>query len=270
MKKSTFVLILFLVISITNTALSQSERVIIKIKNPKDTNYIKADDFYLTHHLYIDFFLRDNLFPDASPEEVISIIKTVKKYVSPGNSVYIEVKKNNGENYKSLFYILKDKKGNDILVLHTNRDTEKGIFLKEINLENKGYVRWYHLNGDKMTYRKDISETNDYSSVSKYELARLYLFDELPDNDDQIEKTVNEYLKTNPDVPEKIKAHILLLDYYIFKRDNQKIKEKIKFLKELFDIYNNEYNLDLLYLFFSKSLNQIELMEALKSDHETR
>ena len=63
----------------TNFGYSQSDKINIKTEHLTEANYLKMDDFYLTHYLYIDLFLRENLFPEAKAEDVSSILKALKK-----------------------------------------------------------------------------------------------------------------------------------------------------------------------------------------------
>src|SRR5690554_4267048 len=89
--------ILILFFSIIGNA--QTNRIKVKNENLTDENYLKVDDFYLTHYLYIDLFLRENLLPDAKLEEVSTVINAIKKYVSIENPLVIEVEKPNNNNY---------------------------------------------------------------------------------------------------------------------------------------------------------------------------
>ena len=63
--------------------------------------------FYLTHYLYVDLFLRENLFPEASVEDVSSIIGAIKTYASPEKTFDIEI------DYKIKIRILKKDDGTD-------------------------------------------------------------------------------------------------------------------------------------------------------------
>ena len=51
-----------------------------------------------------------------------------------------------------------------------------------------------------MTYRKDLSGDNDYSSMNDIDLANAYLFDELPENDNEIESTITKGKNTEEDI----------------------------------------------------------------------
>lgn len=220
------------------------------------------NDFYLTHYLYIDLFLRENLFPEVNAEDVSSILKALKKYVSVENKLEIEIEKPGKRNYLIRFAILKKDDGTELLIAFTNWSVKKKEFEKDIKIENDSYTRWYFLNGTKMTYRKDMSDQNDYSSMNKSDLANAYLFDEIADNDTEIEKTIEEYLnQSNLNISDKIMANLILLKYHIFQKDNDNVTKQTEYLTELFDKNKSETNLRGLEVAFNATKFQIKLTE---------
>lgn len=246
----------------TNFGYSQSNKIKIKTEHLTEANYLKMDNFYLTHYLYIDLFLRENLFPEASAEDVSTILKALKKYVSLENKLDIEIEKPGKRNYLIRFAILKKDDGTELLITFTNWTVKKKAFEKEIKMENDSYTRWYFLNGNKMTYRKDMSDQNDYSTMNKSDLANAYLFDELSDNDSDIENTIDEYLNQNDlNISDKIMANLILLKYQIFKRENDNVTKQTKHLTELFEQNKTETNLRGLQMAFDATKYQIELMK---------
>ena len=256
------IITLLVLILLTNIGNAQSEKINIKTDNLTESNYLKMDDFYLTHYLYIDLFLRESLFLEVSSEDVSSILKALKKYVSVENKLEIEIKKPGDVNYLIRFAILKKNDGTELLIAFTNWSVKKRIFEKEIKIENDCYTRWYFLNGDKMTYRKDMSNKNDYSNMSKSDLANAYLFDELFKNDNKVKKTIKQALKENDlSVEDNITVNLILLKYYIFNREQEKINTQVEYLKELFEANNSENNLKGLEMAYKTTLFQIELME---------
>ncbi|WP_339684584.1 hypothetical protein [uncultured Nonlabens sp.] len=256
------IITLLLLALFTNTGYAQSEKFTIKSDNLSESNYLKMDDFYLTHYLYIDLFLRENLFPDASPEEVSSIIKALKKYVSVDNNLDIEIEKPGKRNYIIRFALLKKDDGTELLIAFTNWSVKEKKFEREIKIENDSYTRWYFLNGNKMTYRKDISNQNDYSSMSTADLANAYLMDELSDNDSEIKSTLDELLNQKDlSVSDKIMANLILLKYQIFQKDTDNLSKQTEYLNELFEKNKLEYNLRGLQMAFDATKFQMELMK---------
>ena len=242
--------------------ISQSDKIKIKSDNLSESNYLKMDDFYLTHYLYIDLFLRENLFPEASPEDVSSVLKAIKKYVSVDNKLDIEIEKPGKTNYLIRVVIFKKDDGTELLITFTNWNVKKKMFEKEIKLENDSYTRWYFLNGTKMTYRKDMSNQNDYSNMTKSDLANAYLFDELSENDTNIKSTIDSVLnKSDLSVSDNIMANLILLKYQIFQRDNDNVVKQTKYLSELFETNKHESNLKGLEMAFNATKFQIELMQ---------
>jgi hypothetical protein len=260
MKRKLITLLLLAIF--TTVGYSQSDKINIKSENLTEANYLKMDDFYLTHYLYIDLFLRENLFPEASPEDVSSILKALKKYVSVENKLDVEIKKPGKRNYLIRFAILKKDDGTELLIAFTNWTVKKKAFEKEIKMENDSYTRWYFLNGNKMTYRKDMSDQNDYSTMNKSDLANAYLFDELTENDSEIESTIAEYLnQSDINISDKIMANLILLKYQIFKKDNDNVAKQTEHLTELFEQNKSEPNLRGLQVAFDATKYQIELMK---------
>ena len=256
------IITLLLLAIFANIGYSQSDKIKIKTKHLTEANYLKMDDFYLTHYLYIDLFLRENLFPEASPEDVSSILKALKKYVSVENKLDIEIEKPGKRNYLIRFAILKKDDGTELLIAFTNWTVKKKAFEKEIKMENDSYTRWYFLNGNKMTYRKDMSDQNDYSTMNKSDLANAYLFDELSENDSEIESTIVEYLnQSDITVSDKIMANLILLKYQILKKENDNVTKQTEHLTGLFEQNKSESNLRGLQMAFDATKYQIELMK---------
>ncbi|AOW19382.1 hypothetical protein [Urechidicola croceus] len=256
------IITLLLLAIFTNFGYSQSDKINIKTENLTEVNYLKMDDFYLTHYLYIDLFLRENLYPEASPEDVSSILKALKKYVSVENKLDVEIEKPGKRNYLIRFAILKKDDGTELLIAFTNWSVKKKEFEKEIKMENDSYTRWYFLNGNKMTYRKDMSDQNDYSTMNKSDLANAYLFDELSENDSEIESTIAEYLnQSDINISDKIMANLILLKYQIFKKDNDNVTKQTEHLTELFEQNKSKPNLRGLQVAFDATKYQIELMK---------
>ena len=253
---------LLLLILLANIGYSQSEKITIKTDHLTEANYLKIDDFYLTHYLYIDLFLRENLFPEANPEDVSSIIEALKKYVSVENKLDIEIEKPGERNYLIKFAILKKEDGTELLIAFTNWSVKKKEFEKEIKIENDSYTRWYFLNGNKMTYRKDMSNQNNYSNMSKSDLANAYLFDELSDNDSEIKNKIDEALnQSDLSVSNKIMTNLILLKYQIFKKENDNVTKQTEYLTEQFEKNKSESNLKGLQMAFDATKFQIELMK---------
>jgi hypothetical protein len=256
------IITLLLIALFMNFGYAQSKKINIKTDNLTEVNYLKMDDFYLTHYLHIDLFLRENLFPEASQEDVSSILKALKKYVSVENKLDIEIEKPGKRNYLIRFTILKKDDGTELLIAFTNWSVKKREFEKEIKIENDSYTRWYFLNANKMTYRKDMSNQNDYSSMNKSDLANAYLVDELSDNDSKIKNTIDEFLnQSDLSVSDKIMANLILLKYQIFQKENDDVDKQTEYLTELFEKNKSESNLRGLQMAFDATKFQIELMK---------
>lgn len=259
MYKNLFTILFVILFTVSGN--TQTSKVTIKSDGMKASNYLQMDNFHLTHYLYIDLFLREGLFVDANTEDVSNILKAIKKYVSEGNPLEIEIEKPGDTNYKIKIATLTNDDGKELLIAFTNWNTEKKTFEKDIKIENDSYTRWYFLNDSKMTYRKDMSKENNYSELDKIALVNAYLFDELIENDILIEPTIEEILKkTDLSINDKIMTHLILLKYYIFKRENNKINSKVAYLKEAF-ANSSQDNLKGLKMAFTATEFQIELMQ---------
>ena len=255
------ILVSLLILS-TSIGYAQSDKVKIKSDGLIPSNYLKIDDFYITHYLYIDLFLRENLFPNASEDDVSLVLKALKTYVSDKSPLEIEIEKPGKRNYKIKFGIIKKDDGTELLIAFTNWSTEKRIFEEDIKMENDSYTRWYFLNGNKMTYRKDMSDKNEYSDMTKTDLANSFLFDELTENDSKIKNTIDDAFKDrNLDVEDKIMTNLILLKYQIFQRDTENVIKQVEYLNELFKTNTPEANLKGLEMAFEATKFQIALMK---------
>lgn len=254
--------IIILLILFTTIGYTQSNNIQIKTDHLKPVNYLKMDDFYLTHYLYIDLFLRENLFPEATSEDASTILKAIKTYVSVENKLDIEIQKPGNNNYLIRIAILKKDDGTELLIAFTNWSVKKRAFEKDMKIENDCYTRWYFLNGNKMTYRKDMSNQNDYSSMSQSDLANAYLFDELIKNDANIKGTIDGILKEEDlSSYNKIMANLLLLKYQMFQKNWIEVKNQTTFLEQLFEANSSESSLKGLQLAFNATKFQIKLMK---------
>jgi len=254
------IITLLLLAIFINFGYSQSDKINIKTEHLTETNYLKMDDFYLAHYLYIDLFLRENLFPEAKAEDVSSILKALKTYVSVENKLDIEIEKPGKRNYLIRFVILKKDDGTELLIALTNWSVKKKEFEKDIKMENDSYTRWYFLNGNKMTYRKDMSDQNDYSTMNKPDLANAYLFDEISENDSEIQNAIDEYLNQSElSVSDEIMANLILLKYQIFQREKDNVTKQTEYVTELFEKNKSESNLRGLQAAFNTIKFQIEL-----------
>ncbi|MDN3667532.1 hypothetical protein ACFFU1_10095 [Algibacter miyuki] len=255
-------ILLIATILISSFGYAQSEKITIKSENLKAVNYLKADDFYVTHYLYIDLFLRENLFPMARIEDVSSILNAIKTYVSVETPLEIEIEKPGDSNYLIKIGILKKDDGTELLIAYTNWNTRERLFEKDIDIKNDSYTRWYFLNGNKMTYRQDMSDKSDYSAKSKPNLAQAYLMDELPENDGKIKSTIDDILKEKGlNISDKILANLVLLKYHMYLRDSNNVVKQAKYLNELFKEHPSDFSLKGLEIMFRATEFQIQLMK---------
>ena len=250
---------LILIIFINSQGKAQINRVLTNSENLKEVNYLKADDFYLTHHLYIDLFLRENLLLDATKEEVISVLNLIKKHSNAENPLEIVINKSEDVKYKITVVLIKKEK-EEILALYTNWNPVLKKFEEKIT--DDSYTRWYFLNDKKFTYRKDMSKEKDYQNLKKSSLANAYLFDELEENDSEIENLFKSK-NSSDDIEEEVYFELVMLKYFIFKRNQSKTDEITKSLKIKFEKNKEERKIKGLEHAFKTTLFQIELMNNL-------
>lgn len=256
--KTLTILLLFLSIYSGNT---QSSKINIKSDRMTETNYLQMDDFYLTHYLYIDLFLRESLFVNANVEEVSNILEAIKKFVSEGHPLEIEIEKPGKNNYRIKMVVFKKDDNEELLIAFTNWNPNKKIFEKEFDIKSNNYTRWYFLNDSKMTYRKDMSDQNNYSEMKENDLANAYLFDEVIENDEKIKPIIDKLLTMEDlEVKDKVEAHLILLKYYILKGETERITEEVDYLKQEFAL-NFSSDLKGLKMAFEATEFQIELMK---------
>ncbi len=251
----------FLAFAFTGT--SQPENIKIFVNDQAEQNYLEADDFYLTHYLYIDLFLRESLFDDAKEEDVVYVLEAIKKYASEDTPLDFEIELDENRTYKLRIRMVK-KDGQELFIAFTNFNPEIQQFEDEFG--QKSYTRWYFLNGEKMTYRKDMSTENDYSKMDNSDLANAYLFDELVENDKEIEAVFSEMegKKDDESIQAKLTRELILLKYYIFKGDEKKTRELVETIG--IDIKLNKLTTDLrgIESAYIATKFQVELLRMLK------
>ncbi len=113
-----------------------------------------------------------------------------------------------------------------------------------------------------MTYRKDMSNKNDYATMNKSDLANAYLFDELSENDSKIKNTIDESLnQSDLSKSDMIMANLILLKYQIFQKESENVAKQTEYLTELFEKNKNASNFRGLKMAFDATKFQIELMK---------
>jgi len=255
--------ILFVILLNYGFCFSQSEKINIKTKPLKEANYLNADDFYLTHYLYIDMFLRENLFPEATTSDVAAVLNAVKAYVSENQNLDIEIDTPGKRNYLIKIALLK-KEGKELFIVFTNWDAKDKHFEKKIDIENDSYTRWYFLNGNKMTYRKDTSEQYDLAGMSKSDLANAFLFDELESNDEKVIELLHDYLQQdNLSLSDQLMAKLIQLKYTIFKGHKGKVSEQVEYLDKTFKKNASKESLRRLKMAYNTTKFQIQLMDIM-------
>ncbi len=259
MKK--LICILCLVIGSSNPGHSQVAEISIDTGNLKVANYLKASDFYLTHYLYIDLFLRENLYHEATTAEVAAILSALKRYVSVDNKLDIRVTQPGKEDYLIRFAIMQPAKNTEMLIAFTNWNVKNRRFGRSINLEDDPYVRWYFLNGDKATYRKDMAAQQNYAGLDSLELANAFLFDEVEENDLKVQDLLTGVLQNkNLDYQDKIMAHLILLKYYLLMQEGDKVEAQASHISYLFTEAEASLDLRALKMAYEATKIQVELM----------
>lgn len=253
-------LLLLILITIINfQGEAQTSRVLTDSDKLQSVNYLRADDFYLTHHLYIDLFLRESLLLDATKEEVLSVIELIKRHTSFDRPFVIVIQKSEVIVYKITVVLIK-KEEEEILALYTNWNPILKKF--EETITDDSYTRWYFLNDKKMTYSRDMSTEKDYQNLDKSALANAYLFDELVENDSEIENLFATRSE-NDSLEEALYFQLVMLKYFIYQRHQPQIDDIIRSLKIIFEQHKSEQKIRGLAHAFHTTLFQIELMNSL-------
>jgi len=242
---------------------SQSENIKIFTDNDVEQNYLEADDFYLTHYLYIDLFLRESLFADAKEEDVIKVLEAIKKHASVDSPLDFEIGLDDERTYKLRIRIVR-KDGEELFIAFTNFNPETRQFEEEFG--QKSYTRWYFLNGEKMTYRKDLSKENDYAKMSPGDLANAYLLDELKENDKEIESIFSDINDRgqNENIQEKLVEDLVLLKYHIYKDEEKEASELMGQIGKSIKQYKLSVDLRGIESAYKATEFQINLMRLLK------
>jgi len=244
-----------------NLASGQSNNVEYFTNNNAKNEYLKADNFYLTHYLYLDLFLREDLYTEANADEVAYILSLIKNYSSIEHPLDIVIKLNKKNTYKLRIKIV-EKDGEVLFIVFTNYNLQTKKFDKEITGES--YTRWYFLNGSKMTYRKDMSRENDYKTMNDIDLANSYLFDEIAENDNQVENTVQKGIKSEEDKFQIFIGDLIKLKNSIYQDDLEKTKTLISQIETEIKSNNSEKRIASVQSMLDVTKFQIELIKLLE------
>ena len=244
-----------------NFAIGQSENVKYYTNNDAKSKYLKADKFYLTHYLYLDLFLREDLYKEANPNEVAYILNLIKEYSSIDHPLDIEIRLNKKTTYK-LRVKIAEKDGEVLFIVFTNFNLQTKKYEKEITGES--YTRWYFLNGSKLTYRKDMSRENDYDTMNEIDLANAFLFDEIIENDKQVESTAKKGIETEEDRFQIFIGDLILLKNSIYQSENDKTKKLIDQIESDIKSNKGEKGIASIQSILDVTKFQIELMKLIE------
>lgn len=259
-KKQIILTTLLLVFINVISGSSQSDNVKVISNNKEENKYLEANKFYLTHYLYIDLFLRESLYVDANEEEVAFILNEIDKKASIDHPLDFEIQLADKNIYRIRIKIAK-KDDEELFIAFTNFNPNTKKFEDEFGDES--YTRWYFLNDDKMTYRKDMSGDNDYSTMSKIDLANAYLFDELSENDKDIESTLIEGKKESDDLQELLTADLILLKNYIYESNENESLKLVESIDKKIESNRFKAKLKGIESAFNATKFQIELMKLI-------
>ncbi len=179
------------------------------------SNSYNFDKFIFARNFFADAFYRTDLYKQLSSEEMAQIIETIRQRISKDNTIKFVFPQTNKPDAQLLFSIQPETKDGPIIILSTNFDQENRKFTEE---DENHLVRWYFIRDNLVIYRKNLFSKEDEEKFikenEKGDLAALYIFDEVKENDSKVETLINEILsdKNSTDV-QKLYAYLYKQEY---------------------------------------------------------
>ncbi len=255
---------LILVLCLVTSVFSSSDYEILIPKNGVIQN-IKINSYYYIYYFYHSIFIKCKLLERFDTKSKIKIMKTVFMNLSDR---YLKVIIKNYEGTDSLIFtfIITTRKGKKTLYVSSNYNLNsnynKGT-KKLLQGENnrRGYKVTYYIYGDKLVpSSKKFSKYREkyyMDDRNSGRLAFLYLFDELSENDNNIEDLLLESIKNYKGTLVDFEPYLHLSEYYLFKNNPKKSQvmidkvksfQKIKIRnKNIITILNDFINREIIY-----------------------
>jgi len=261
MKKN--ILFLLATIICVSTANAQKKFNVYYTGESKSNSY-NFDKFIFARNFFADAFYRTDLYKQLSSEEMAQIIETVRQRISQDNAIKFVFPQINKPDAELLFSIQPETKDGPIIILSTNFDQEQRKFTEE---DENHLVRWYFIRDNLVIYRKNLYNNKDEEKFikEKGDLAELYLFDEIKENNTKVELLINEVLsdKNSTDV-QKLYAYLYKQEYN-FSIGKSKLAEIAN--NELNEFYNKNEGkgIDKSYLLIKNMANsEFEIMKLIE------
>lgn len=230
------------------------------------SNSFNFDKFIFVHNFFADVFYRTDLYKQLSSEEMAQIIETIRQRISKDNAIKFVFPQTSKPDAELLFSIEPETKDGPILILSTNFDQEKRKFTVE---DENHYVRLYFIRDNLVIYRKNLFNKEDEGKFikekEKGDLVELYLFDEIKENNTNVEALINEILTDKNSTDVQNLYGYLYMQEYSFSTGNSNLAKIAN--TELNEFYNTNEgkSIDKSYLLIKNMANsEFEIMKLLE------
>jgi|SRR6218665_459705 len=214
MKRTTLFLLSTIIIT---SVISAQKKFNVYYTGENKVNEYNFDKFIFAHNFFADAFYRTDLNEQLSSEEMVQIIEIVRQKISKDNKIIFEFPQNEKPNAKLVFSIVPETKDGAIIILATNFDQDTRKFTEE---DKNHLVRWYFIRNNLIIYRKNLFnkevEQKFIKEKEKADLAELYMFDEIEENNSKVKPLLDEILsdKNSNDI-QKLYAHLFNQEYFL-------------------------------------------------------
>jgi hypothetical protein len=209
--------------------------------------------YLFVHRLYMDIFSGFGLIEKISTKDKIKILSFFEHYLSKEIPIFLYI--GNFQNQKGLMLALRvvQIKDRSIMVINSNVDLKTRELLPPGDFPETTYTRLNLIKGEKVIGSNDLYDGEkekkllaDQSDVAaaKNNLADMYLFDEIQDNDGMVEKLLLDAITSFKNTAGRFVAKLTLAQYYLFINKPEKVETIISECKQILSSQEDKKNWD--------------------------
>jgi hypothetical protein len=232
-RKTIFSLIIF---SISMTINAQEKFKIFK-ENQESENPFGINQYSFVHHICPDSFFMMDLDKELDYDEMALIVRQIYNGVTLKDKVQLIYEQTEPTTGRVTYFTKDDEQKGIMFIMLTNFNKATRKFDVKPD-PNDQLARWYFIKNDRLIYRKDLFsseiEQTKIASDRKSDLIKYYLFDDNPENDNQIKPLIDKILESGDNGPDNYFAQIYLIQFYLMNGD---IIDAGNSLKELDDYF---------------------------------
>lgn len=222
---------------ISVTSYAQEEFEIIR-ENETSEHELGINKYSFVHHVCPDSFFMTELHHGLDYDNMAVIVQEIYNGVTEKAKVQMRYKDVKPAAAKVTYSVQDSPIYGPIFIMFTNFNNATRQFETEPDQKDQ-LARWYFIKNDRLVYRNDLysteTETIKLESDRKSDLIRYYLFDDNPDNDNQIKPLIDKIMESEDEGPDHYFAQIYNIQYHLMNGEIQDAANALKNLEVYFD-----------------------------------